>query len=1087
MKLTIVLMTVGLLNVYAKGVSQNISFTGKEVPLETVFHSVKQQTGYVFMYTESLLRMSHPVTVSEKDVPLEKFLTAVFRLQPLQYNIRGKSIFVYAKSAPVQLPAANTAGVTAVQPITGRITGPDGQPLPGATVVVKGGKRSGITNQDGIFTISVNPGEVLVITFIGYDKKELPVTDAMVAGKTFNIMLSRATSMLDDIQIIAYGTTTQRTSTGSIAKLKGEDIRKQPVESPLLALSGRLPGVQISQTSGLAGAPVSVVIRGKSSLGAGTEPLYVIDGVPFAHSLGSVTFASGISAQTMGGLMGANSGVSPFVSINPADIESIEVLKDADATAIYGSRGANGVVLITTRKAKAGKTSVDVSYYTGWARPTRMAKMMNTQQYVTMRKEAFANDGIVPTASNASDLMVWDTTRYTDWNKLLLGKQARANDAQVRLSGGSQQTQFSLAAGYHGETPIYYGNTPDNRVNVHANMVHRSADNKFSVSFNAGYSNDKNNIIITDLMQLITTIPNAPYPLDSAGNLVWRDKGINFSNPLAYTYKKFIANTDQVLGSMNLRYTVMRGLQLKVDAGYNSLRVDQTATNPIKSQSPYSTTLISTADFFNKNARNWIIEPQAEYDARWGKAGVKVLVGGSFQEQLNTETKINASGYTNDDLLLTPGPAAVKSVSSNYSKYHYAALFGRVSLNWDEKYLLNVSARHDGSSRFGPGKQFGTFGAVGAGWIFSEENFMKGLSFLSLGKLRASMGVTGNDRIGDYQYLSKWVPTTAALPYQGSNGLYPYNLYNPDYAWERNRKWEAALELSFLKDRIYFSANYYLSKTDNQLTGLTLPSQVGFSFVNANQNAVLQNSGWELILNTTNIQQQSFSWKTTFNITIPRNKLLAYPGLEDTYYGSIWSIGQPVTISKWIPLQGVDPATGLYKLAGMAIPKDQTAVYNLAQRHYGGFQNTFTYKNWSMDIFFHFVKQLGKSSILFLPPGSRANQPVMVLDRWQHPGDITDVQRYTTGGVAATTYSYYANYSDGRITDASFVRLKNVSLSYQFNRSVAQRIKAETIRVYVQGQNLLTFTRYKAGDPETMSFSSMPPMRMLTAGAQVGF
>lgn len=1083
MKLIMVLLTAGFMHVCAKGVSQSISFSGRNVPLETVFSAVKQQTGYVFMYTEPLLRAANPVTTDEKNVPLEKFLTNIFSTQPLQYNIKGKTIFVYAKALPL-VPA--TPAVVA-QPISGRVTDADGQPLPGATVVIKGTTRSAPTNADGVFTLSVNPGEVLVISFIGYEKKEYTVTAATIAGNMITVQLARATSVLDDVQVIAYGTTTRRVSTGSIAKIKGEDIRKQPVESPLLALSGRLPGVQISQTSGLAGAPVSVTIRGKSSISAGSEPLYVIDGVPFAHSLSSITLSNGISAQTMGGLTNATAGISPFVSLNPADIESIEVLKDADATAIYGSRGANGVVLITTRKAKAGKTSVDASYYTGWARPTRMPHMMNTQQYVTMRKEAFRNDGIEPTASNATDLMVWDTTRYTDWSKMLLGKQARSNDAQVRISGGSQQTQVSLAAGFHRETPIYYGNMPDNRGNVHANLVHRSADNKFSVSFNAGYNTDKNNIIVTDLMQLLTTIPNSPSPFDSSGNLVWRDKGINFSNPVAYTFKKFIANTDNMLGSMNMKYQIMDGLQLKLDAGYNSLRVDQTATNPLKAQSPYSTTAISTADFFNKNSRNWIIEPQAEYAHTWGKAAVQILAGGSFQEQLNQETTINASGYANDDLLMTPGPASTKSVSSNYFKYHYAALFGRVSMNWDGKYLLNVSARHDGSSRFGPGKQFGTFGAVGAGWVFSEEKFMKGLSFLSFGKLRASMGVTGNDRIPDYEFIAKWRSVNAAIPYQGTSGLYPTNLYNPDFAWERNRKWEAALELSFLKERIYVSANYYLNKTDNQLTGLTLPSQVGFTSVNANRDAILQNSGWELMLSTTNIEQKNFNWKTSFNITMPRNKLVAYPGLEDTYYASIWTIGQPITISKYIKYLGVDTNTGIHQLAGMAIPKDATESYNLAQQHYGGLQNTITYKNWTLDFFLHFVKQLGKTAILFQTPGSRANQPVEMLDRWQHQGDITDVQRFTTTGVAATTYSYYANYSDARIANASFVRLKNVSLSYLFDRNIARRIKAENIRVYAQGQNLLTFTNYKIGDPETLSFSGMPPMRMLTIGAQVTF
>ncbi|HEV2481962.1 MAG TPA: SusC/RagA family TonB-linked outer membrane protein, partial [Puia sp.] len=812
-----------------------------------------------------------------------------------------------------------------------------------------------------------------------------------------------------------------------------------------------------------------------------------IDGVPFGQSLNGVTYASGVSAQTLGGLTNATSGSSPFVTINPADIESIEVLKDADATAIYGSRGANGVVLITTRKAKAGKTSVDVNYYAGGGRPTHLAKMLNTQQYVAMRREAFQNDSIAPTTTTATDLLVWDTTRYTNWNKILFGNQARTMDGQVRLSGGNQQTQMSIAMGYHRETPVYYGNMSDGRGNLHANMVHHSVDNKFTVSFNAGYSVDQNNLPTVDLMGLINTIPNAPYPLDAKGNLVWIDKGVTFSNPLQYIYKQFLGKTQNMLGDMNLRYAVAKGLQLKLDAGYNMLRADQISTNPIKSQSPYSTSLISSASFFSKDAENWIIEPQAQYDHKWGKAGVQVLVGSSWQQQTSQDNTINASGYTNDDLLLTPGPAASKSVTANYSKYRYAALFGRVSLNWDGKYLLNLSARRDGSSRFGPGKQFGNFGAVGAGWIFSQESFMKGLRFVSFGKLRASMGVTGNDQIGDYQYIPSWVSTTSAVAYQGTTGLYPRSLYNPNFAWERNRKWEAGLELSFFKERIFLSADYYLNKTDNQLTGIVLPTQTGFSSLNANLGAVLQNTGWELAVSTTNVQQGKFSWKSAFNITIPRNKLVAYPGFASSPYANTWSIGLPITISKSIPLLGVDPKTGIYQLAGMSIPQNLTAAPNVGQLEYGGLQNTFTLSNWTLDVFIQFVKQLGKTSFNFASPGARSNQPVEVLARWQHSGQITDVQRFTTTGTAATTYSYYANYSTGRFTDASYARLKNVSLSYLFDRRLARAIRADNIRVFVQGQNLLTFTRYKVGDPETLGYAIMPPMRMLTAGAQVSF
>lgn len=1096
MKLTALFLITGIMSVSANAISQQINFSGQNVSLEKVIGSVEKQTSFVFMYSEQLLRTAKPVSIKAVNTPLDKFLADVFRGQPLKYIVKGNSIFISAK-AEVVTPISELLKIVELQPVTGRVLSEDGKPLGGASVTIKNGKSSVMTDADGRFRIQAKEGDILLVTFVGFDSREYKISGAIIdkakqnpgaemADLTFQLPLSN--SKLDEIQVIAYGTTTVRMNTGSVAKMKGEDIRKQPVDNPLLALGGRMPGVQIAQTGGLAGAPVSIVIRGKNSLGASSDPLYVVDGVPFAHSLSGITFASGITAQSLGGLINANVRTNPFVAINPADIESIEVLKDADATAIYGSRGANGVVLITTRKAKSGKASVDASFYTGWGRPTRMPEFMNTKQYVAMRKEALKNDNLPVDKTNAPDLVDWDTTRYTNWSDMLMPNKARSTDAQVRLSGGSQQTQFSLASGFHRETPIYTGNMKDDRVSFRSNIQHRSIDNKFHLAFNMGYSSDKNNSILTDLMQLINTIPNAPHPYDDKGNLVWRDNGVNFSNPMAQLLKPYIGKTENLIGNLNLKYNVMEGLQLRLDAGYTAMTLDQRSANPVIAQTPFGATApISSADFYDQTHKNWIIEPQAEYTKRLGLGKLQVMVGTSFQEQVNEGTSITATNYSNDALMEYPGAASNKSVSTSFSKYHYAALFGRINYNWDSKYLVNFSARRDGSSRFGPGKQFGNFGAVGAAWVFSEESFMKDIHFLHFGKLRASMGITGNDRIGDYAYLPLWSATTSGVPYQDMNGLYPTKLFNPDFAWERNRKWEAAIELSFLQDRIFFSADYYLNRTDNQLTGLVLPAQVGFLNITANRDAIIQNSGWELMLNTTNVQNKDFSWKTSFNITIPKNKLIAYPGLENTSYASSLAIGLPITINKSIPFYGVDPQTGIYKLAGISTPKDQTAINNMAPKFYGGLQNTIEYKNFSLDFFFHFNKQKGKSSIQFQAPGGRINQTVEMLNRWQKPNDITNVQRYSTKGEAVTTYSYYANYSEARIVDASYIRLRNMSLSYRFNKSMVQKMNMQDLRVYFQGQNLLTFTPYDISDPETMNLSSMPPIRMLTFGLQVVF
>ncbi len=1081
MKKILLLVAAAFMLACANGYSQTVTFSGKNVPLATVFSAIKSQTGYVFFYDVNIFDGAKPVTIQAKDLAIEQVLKEVLQHQLLEYFIENKTITIVKKDPPIikqqtPLPPPPTT-------VRGRVVNEAGEPVK-ATVTIKGtGKAATFTNDNGEFAIGVGDLQgSLIISAVGVEILEIKLN-----GRTeLTVNVKTKVSVLDEVQIIAYGTTTRRLSTSSISKIKGEDIREQPVENPVLALGGRAPGLQITQVNGMAGGAVSISVRGRSSLGAGSEPLYIIDGVPFAHSLTNISFANGVTAQVLGGLANATNGTSPFVTLNAADIESIEVLKDADATAIYGSRGSNGVILITTRKAKTNKTSVEASFYTGWGRPTIMPEMLNTQQYVAMRKEAFKNDGIVPTVSNATDLMVWDTTRYQDWAKILMGETARSYDAQVRLSGGNQQTQFSLSAGYHHETPIYYGNMFDDRIHVRANMTHHSIDKKFSLTLSTGYNIDNNNINTINMGDLLTTIPNAPYPLDANGNLVWSDNGINFSNPLQYTKKLYRGVTEHSISDINLGYRFSKSFEIRVDGGMNIVRLNQRTSNPVSSQSPLGTTPISSAQFFNESQRNWIVEPQAEYTKQFGKSRLQVLAGGSFQEQITQGATITATGYASDELLGTPGPAATKSVTSNYGKYRYNAFFGRIGYKYNNKYLINISGRRDGSSRFGPGKQFGNFGAVGAGWIFSEEKFMKNISFLNYGKIRTSIGVTGNDRIGDYQYIARWSTSGAALPYQGISGFFPINLQNPDYAWERNRKWEAAIELGFFQDRLFVSAAYYMNRSDNQLIGYTLPSQTGFPSITANRNALVENRGWEFMINTTNIRTKNFTWKSSFNISIPRSELMAYPNLETSSYANSLVIGYPVSVRKYLDYQGVDTATGVYKLNGINLTTDRTQVRDLGQRLYGGLQNTFIYKGWSLDLFFHFVQQDGLSSINFVAPGGRSNQTVLVLDRWQNKGDITDIQKFSTTGTAVTRFSFYSNFSSARVVNASFIRLKNVSLSYQVDKKLIEKFKVESLKVYFQGQNLLTFTPYEYGDPETLSYHTLP-LRMLSAGIQIIF
>src|SRR6188768_2369339 len=499
MKLTAIIILSACLTASVNGYCQKVTISEKNASLEKVFKEIKKQTGYVFFYDVNIFDGAKPVAIQVKDVAIEQALKEILQDQLLDFSIENKTIAIVKKEPSIineQTPLPPPPII-----VRGHVVNEVGEPVR-ATVTVKGaGKGATSTNDNGEFAMVVKDLQgSLVFSAVGIEILEIKLD-----GRTeLTVNVKTKVSVLDEVHMIAYGTTTRRLSTGSISKIKGEDMRKQPVENPMLALGGRVPGLQITQINGMAGGAVSITVRGRNSLGAGTEPLYIIDGVPFAHTQTSVSFSNGVIAQTLGGLANATNGTSPFVTLNAADIESIEVLKDADATAIYGSRGSNGVVLITTRKVKTNRTSVDASFYTGWGRPTIMPEMLNTQQYVAMRKEAFKNDGIVPTASNATDLMVWDTTRYNDWAKILMGETARSYDAQVHFSGGNEQTRFSLSTGYHRETPVFYGNMFDDRIHVRANVTHHSIDKKFSLTLSTGYNIDNNNINTTDMGLLLT-------------------------------------------------------------------------------------------------------------------------------------------------------------------------------------------------------------------------------------------------------------------------------------------------------------------------------------------------------------------------------------------------------------------------------------------------------------------------------------------------------------------------------------------------------------------------------------------------------
>lgn len=999
------------------------------------------------------------------------------------------------------------------QPITlqGKVIDGEGSPVAGATVMlvkttddrprttereksidhgplsIAATKKIAISDKNGEWKLENGYlGDTVIVSAIGYETSTELVNERGLITTT----LRRKVTALDEAIVIAYGQTTRRLNTGNIGKLSAADIDKQPVQNPLAALSGRIPGLVITQTSGLPGAGIKVQIRGQNSLAQGSDPLFIIDGVPFAPNNDIVNqFGSALGTP---GSVTTPGGISPFSTINPADIESIEVLKDADATAIYGSRGANGVILITTKRARAGKTRLELNHYSGFSRATRLPEYLNTEQYISIRQEAFANDGLTATAINAPDLLVWDQTRYMNFRDLLLGGTARVFSTQLNLSGGTAFTRFVFGAGHKKETTLFPGGMKGQTSSARLQVDHSSADKRFKSLFTANYSSGHSSISSLDPFSAVSLPPNAPALYTPDGELNWEEGGVYFDNPLAYLRQTYSARTENLLANMQLHYQILKGLQLKSSFGYNVYSSQEEKQNPIAAQNPAYSPL-GYADFGNARTRSWIAEPQLHYQHSLFGGKLELLSGLSMQEVILESSKINASGYASDALLHSTAGAGLITASTNFNQYKYMGAFARLNYNFGNQYIFNLSGRRDGSSRFGPGNQFANFGAAGIAWIFSSTKLLQQhFPVLSFGKLRASYGSAGNDQIGNYQYLSTWTSTAI---YQGVPGLRPSRLFNPDYHWELNRKLEFGLETGWLEDKVSFNLSYYRNRSRNQLTGYILPSQTGFSSVTENLDAVIQNSGVEGSGSIQLISRKQFHWSTNFNFSLQRNRLLAFPGLASSSYASTYIIGEPLSIIYGYHYTGVDPSTGVYTFEdvngdGLLNNADFVTAGSTDPVFYGGWGQRFSAGNFTADLFIEFRQQQGLnylSTIYY--PGSSLNQPVQVLQRWQKPGDIALLQRLTTGLVnsAAVTAQDNLGLSDGIYSDASFIRLKNLSVAYSLPASLLQRMKLSLLRFYIQGQNLFTITRYQQTDPETQRINGTPAMRTITAGIQLQF
>lgn len=951
------------------------------------------------------------------------------------------------------LLAANSQQKT----ITGTVTGAeDGQPVIGATVMIQGTTTGTATDVSGHYQISADPGSVLVFRFLGMKTKEAVVG----TSNTVNVALEYELKGVDEVVVVGYGSAIKRTVSGSITKVDTRGLAEMPTTSFESAIQGKTAGVFIEQASGKLGEAVKMRIRGSSSVSASNQPLYVVDGVP-------------ITTESLSN--DSNQPVSPLADLAMSDVESIQVLKDASAAAIYGSRASNGVVIITTKRGKQGATKFNIDYTTGISHPSHLMDWLNADQYLELFNEAMDNvsdtDGLVwgwLPKNDIWDMFVprWNEGYNTDWQKEAFQKGSM-NRINVSGSGGNESTTFYAGVSYDDTKGILRGNSMT-KLSGRLNLDQKATDKlSFGLQMNLIRTEmervENDNAFATPL-QLVAQAPVTPV----------YDPVTHELNTNTIYYNGLISLRDGLnnqtvfrsLGNVYAAYKILKDLTFKSEFG--------TDITDLREKNFWGRLTIGAGpagEAQNRSVRvvnyNW--ENYLTFAKTFDVHDINVIAGMSYQQSNTTGSDIQGKGFPTDDFHNIANAAEATVFSSWDNGYSYLSYFARANYKLKEKYLFAVSGRVDGSSRFGIDNRYGFFPAVSAGWIISEEEFMSGIkNTLSYLKLRASYGITGNSGIPDYAHLALYT----GVNYAGRNALQPMQLQSRKLGWENTAQTDVGIDFGLFNNRLTGELDLYYKKTTDLLLFRTLPSTSGFTGVWSNIGK-LENKGLEFALHSNNFVSD-FKWTTDFNIAFNKNKILDINGPEITPNGINYVIeGQPIGVFKIRKYAGVDPANGdaIYYIKEGS--DEATSNYNLAgdlivgspnPDFTGGLNNYMEYKGIDLNILLSFVYgndvynggggYQSANAVWF------DNQTVDQMNRWQKPGDITDVPQ------ARLNDSNGTNTSSRYISDASYLRVRNINMGYNLPASLISKIKLSAMRIYIGVQNLYTFTNYKGWDPE---------------------
>ncbi|MBX2921510.1 MAG: TonB-dependent receptor [Chitinophagaceae bacterium] len=1063
MKIAFILLFTASMQVCATGFAQRVTLSEKNVSLEKVLRKIHEQSGYLFFYELELLKKARPVSIRVKDAALEEVLNICFKDQPLRYMITNKIIIVNPKeeAGPSGLPDLSPPPIE----IMGSVKDEQGNPLADASIKLKGSTRGTTADARGNFKLQVpDAGSMLIISFIGYETREVVVKDAGF----LNIVLKLDDIRTDAAIVIGYGSQKKSDLTGSLSSVSSKDFEHQPVTRLDQALQGRAAGVQVTNASGSPGGDVRIRIRGANSLTGDNSPLYVIDG-----------------------FVGAD-----FNNINAEDIANIVVLKDASSTAIYGSRGANGVILVTTKTGRKGGMQVDFMTRLSSSSLIEKFKTMNAADFATVvneRKAALTPAGTpyTPRFTDA-EIAEFKRTGGTDWQDEIF-RTGLGQEYQLGFSGGNERTSYRINGNYLNQQGIVL-NSDFKRYSVRTNLTSQVSE-KFSVRFNFGGTRRENhNTSGTGARggafgQALAWAPTTPV-YDDQGNYITQDPTSSiFQNPVALAHetdnRDDRTNINALLGA---RYRIVRDLTFDVQVGIDYTNLQSKAFSGPAITNNYPTASRSSSEnVLLQNTNNLTYKKLFSNVHSLEVTGVletQKFIGTGFNVRVNG---LIYPDQSYDNLALSTS----SQVGSGYGEWSLMSLLGRVNYAFADKYLVSASLRRDGSSKFQGKNKYSVFPSAAIGWKLSEEPFMQSLAAVSNAKLRASWGLTGNQGINPYGTLSAYVTNLddAGVVFNGTgsivSGIILGNPGNPNLKWETTEQINAGADLEFVNGLISFSADYFNKKTRNLLLSQPVPGYLGGYSIVSNIGS-MQNSGVEFNLGINAFRGKAFTWNSSVVVSFLKNKLLSLgEGRADIRYNEfILKPGEPIGSFFGYKYSGTykpkdeaeataynlkpgDARYDDYNNDGVINTTDYQIIGNAMPKTTLGWNNTLTYRSFTLNIFFSGMFGMDKLnySYAYGMLGSTDAKEVLFEDIKNRyiPGvnETSDIPAFSS--VPSNSYAQTSRF----IERADFVRLKNISLAYDIKRSALRNIAG--ISVFADAMNLLTFTSYKGIDPESNS------------------